>query len=196
MQKELDQFLKFINNFVPLSDTDVAHMIPEIQLVELEKKEILLNTNQKCRGIYYLIEGLIRIYSIKGGNEVNNEFLSENEFFTDYESLMTNSTCMCTTESIEKTRLLFLPYDKLIESYDKSHMLERLGRLMVERAFSSYIAKNNAAHNLKTDEKYNDFESQFPALVNRIPIKHLATYFGIAPESLSRIRKSRVKSIS
>jgi CRP-like cAMP-binding protein len=196
MEKELIQFLDFINGFVPLTKEDVKPMIPEIQLLEFDRKESILGINQKCKGIYYIIEGLFRIFTVKEGNEVNTEFMSENEFFTDYESLMTDSNCKCFVESIEKTRVLYLPYDKLLEGYDKSHMLERLGRLMVERAFSTHIARSNVTSNLKTEQKYFEFESQFPAMARRVPLKHLASYFGVTPESLSRIRKSRVRTLS
>lgn len=196
MEKELSQFLQFINTFVPLTFEDVEPMIPEIQYMEFDKKEIILGTNQKCKGIYYIIDGLFRIYTTKDGVEVNVEFISENDFFTEYESLMTDSNCNWTFETIEKTRILFLPYDKLLKAYDKSHMLERLGRLMVERAFRQYFTRNNSTSNLKTEQRYLEFESQFPSIANRIPLKHLASYLGITPESLSRIRKSRVKSVS
>lgn len=196
MEKELTQFLGFINRFVLLTQSDVDPMTPEIKIIEYNKKETILGFNQKCKGIYFVVEGLFRIYVLKEGNEINVSFMSENDFFTDYESLMTDTNCKCGLEAIEKTRVLFLPYDKLIESYDKSHMLERLGRLMVERAFATYIARNNSKSNRKTEQKYIEFESQNPQMVNRIPLKHLASYFGIAPESLSRIRKSRVQTFS
>ena len=196
MEKELTQFLEFINSFVPLTHADVAPMITEIELMEFDKKETILRTDEKCKGIYFVLEGLFRIFQLKDGVEVNSEFMSENDFFTDYESLMNDSNCICEVEAIEKTRVLFLPYAKLLESYDKSHMLERLGRLMVERAFVTFISRGNATANLKTEQKYMEFESQNPHLANRIPLKHLASYFGITPESLSRIRKSRFQSIS
>jgi len=196
MEKELTQFLDFINRFVPLTQSDVEPMTTEIQLIEFNRKETILGFNQKCKGIYFVIEGLFRIYTIKDGNEINVAFMSENEFFNDFESLMTDTNCKSGLETIEKTRVLFLPYNKLIESYDKSHMLERLGRLMVERAFATYIARNNSASNLKTEKKYIEFESQNPKIANRIPLKQLANYLGVAPESLSRIRKSRFQTIS
>lgn len=196
MEKELTQFLEFINSFVPLSPSDVMPLIPEIKLIEFDRKETILGTNQKCKGMYFVVEGLFRIFTLKDGIEVNVEFMSENEFFTDFESLMTDSNCTCGVEAIEKTRFLYIPYGKLLKGYDNSHMLERLGRLMVERAFTTHIARNNSSSNLKTEQKYLEFESDFPELANRIPLKHLASYFGVTPESLSRIRKSRVQVVS
>lgn len=190
------QFLEFIQDFVPLTFQDVEHVMPHIQLLEFDRKEVILGTDEKCKGVYYIIEGLFRIYTIKDGNEINVAFMSEDEFFTDYESLVTGENCKCCIETIEKTRMLLLPYDKLLEGYDKSHMLERLGRLMVERAIVNMISLNNSASNVKAEQKYAEFEENNRELTNRIPLKHLASFFGIAPESLSRLRKYRVENIS
>lgn len=196
MEEELAQFFEFINTFVPLSREDVAHVTPHIQLLEFDRKEFVLKADEKCKGVYYIIEGLFRIYNIKDGNEVNLNFMSENEFFTDYESLVFDQNCKCFIETIEKTKLLLLPYDKLLEGYNKSHMLERLGRLMVERAMLNMIALKNSATSMKAEQKYSEFEANNKELVQRIPLKHLASFIGIAPESLSRLRKSRVEGLS
>lgn len=158
--------------------------------------ELILGVDEKCKDVYFVIEGLFRIYNLKDGNEINMAFMSEVEFFTDYESLVSYENCKCYIESIEKTRMLLLPYDKLLEGYDKSHMLERLGRLMVERAMTNMISLNNSAANIKAEQKYIEFEENNKELVNRIPLKHLASFIGITPESLSRLRKSRLESVS
>jgi len=196
MEKELTQFLEFINEFVPLTFEDVEHVLPSIKLIEFDRKELILGVDEKCKDVFFVIEGLFRIYNLKDGNEINMAFMSEGEFFTDYESLVSDENCKCYIESIEKTRMLLLPYDKLLEGYDKSHMLERLGRLMVERAMTNMISLNNSAANIKAEQKYTEFEENNKELVNRIPLKHLASFIGITPESLSRLRKSRLESVS
>ena len=196
MEKELSNFLDFINEFVPLTYDDVKSMLPYIQLMEFDRKSVILGTDDKCKGIYFVVDGLFRIYTLKEGNEINVSFMKENEFFTDYESMICRENCKCTVETIEKTKLLFLPYEKLLEGYDKSHMLERLGRLMVERALANLIALNNSASNIKAEQKYIEFEANNRDLVNRVPLKHLASFFGITPESLSRLRKSRFEKVS
>jgi len=196
MVKELSQLLEFIRTQLPLKDEDVAHLLPHIKLTEYNRKETILGLDETCSGVFYVVEGLFRIFTIKDGNEVNMSFMSENEFFADYESLMTGANCQCEVQAIEKTTLLFLPYDKLIEAYDKSHMLERLGRMLVERAFVKYLSQNHSKSSLKLEQKYAEFEQDHKELVNRIPLKHLASFFRITPESLSRIRKTRFQSIS
>lgn len=197
MEKELSQFLSFIQNFVPLEMEDVIPVLPHVQLLSFEKKEEILGVGQKCKGIYFVTEGLFRIYRLNEGNDVTVDFMGETEFFTDYESLMMDKECQCYLETIEKTRLLYLPYDKLLEAYNNSHMLERLGRLMVERALMTMISRSNdKLANLRSEQKYANFEAQNKEFINRIPLKHLASFLGIAPESLSRIRRNRVNSFS
>ena len=196
MEKELAQFEDFVHHFVNLEDKDVETIMPYIGFMEFEKRQTILSTNEKCKGIYFVSQGLFRVYTLKDAVEVNITFMKENEFFTDYESLMSGNNCKYGIEAIESTKIIFLPYDKLLESYDKSHMLERLGRLMVERALANLIALNNSSSNLKAEQKYAEFEQNNKDLVHRIPLKHLASFIGIAPESLSRLRKSRVESIS
>lgn len=196
MERELKIFVDFTKQFVSLNDKDVQMIVPHVRYEEYEKKESILTTQQKCTGIYFICEGLFRVYSLKDGVEVNVSFMKENDFFTDYESLMTGNNCKLGLEAIEPTKIIFLPYEKLLESYDKSHMLERLGRLMVERALANLISMTNSSANLKADQKYTEFELNNKDLVNRVPLKHLASFIGITAESLSSLRKSRLTSNS
>lgn len=196
MEKALTQFVSFVQHFVDLGKKDVEAIMPHVEYKEYNKKDSILSTHQRCKGIYFVSEGLFRVFSLKDGVEVNVSFMKENEFFTDYESLMTGNNCKLGLEAIEPTKIIFLPYEKLLESYDKSQMLERLGRLMVERALANLISMSNSSTNLKAEDKYSDFEANNKDLVQRIPLKHLASFIGIAPESLSRLRKARIGNIS
>ena len=170
--------------------------MPHVEYKEYNKNDSILSTHQRCKGIYFASEGLFRVYSLKDGVEVNVSFMKENEFFTDYESLMTGNNCKLGLEAIEPTKIFFLPYEKLLESYDKSNMLLRLRRLMVERSLANLISMANSSTNLKAEDKYSDFVANNKDLVQRIPLKHLASFIGIAPESLSRLRKARIRNIS
>ncbi len=196
MEKEIQQFFDFANQYVPLKMEDVIDLIPFIELLEYDKKETVLGQGDKCKGLYFVIDGLFRLYQLPDATDRSCGFMGENEFYVDFESLILNKECTFFIETIEPTRMFFIPYDKLLLAYNCSHMLERFGRVMTERALVMLLKQTTVISKLKSEEKYANFEKENKILASRIPLKHLASYIGITPESLSRIRKARVKSVS
>lgn len=85
--------------------------------------------------------------------------------------------------------ILYIHIDHLQELYRRSHQWERFGRLVAERAFGLAMSKAESFMFMTAEERYLDMIEQHPDIFNRVPLYHIASYFGIQGPSLSRIRK-------
>ncbi len=192
MNKAILHFRDFILANSSLKMKDLKLLVDHIEVHSVEKKEVVLQASDYCKHLYFIHTGLLRIFKNDDGNDVTLSFLKETDFFLDFESTLKNAPCSFSVMSIEATEYLTIPYDKLMAAYEKSHRLENFGRLMVERAFMDYINMTDLSRHPQPIERYESLEREKNDLINRIPQKVLASFIGIAPESLSRIRKRRV----
>ena len=186
--------LLFFPKEYSISQEDIDLTTPHLKKIELSKKEDLFQPHDSCNGLYLLKSGLLRIYSYSDGNDITVAFLKEGDYYTDFASIFTKSPCNFMVQAIENTTIIYFPYNKLLETYKISHSIESFGRQMVERAFLHTLQTFSIIRQGKPMISYENFEKENPEFANRIPLKHLASFLGITPESLSRIRKRRLSS--
>ena len=145
------------------------------------------------KNIYLIILGSTASIALKNEKEVCLELCYENEFCSDYLSLLTQAATPIEIRAIEKTEVLRIPFNRLIEFYQSQSelMSERVGRMVAEYL---YILKQNQLLDLQVlsaEERYNKLMERRKDIFQRTPLKHIASYLGITPESLSRIRKAQ-----
>lgn len=186
-----EDFFRFLKAFGPLSEMDEELVLPHLTTKTLKKKELLLESGQYCKKLWFVHTGLLRAFRVEQGDELNLGFVAEQQFYTDFESIFTGDCCSYTTQALENTVLIEIPYERMLAAYEQSHAIEHLGRLMVERAFMLNIRSNRPANVLSPMERYERFLQEEPELANRVPLKILASHLRMAPETLSRIRKRR-----
>lgn len=188
------QHLKgFLGQVVPLSEDDFDLVIPYWKVEEYSKGEHLFNAGSICKDLWFVHDGLLRQYENRDGNEATIHFTDKTDFLTLFESLYPQVPCDVSVQALEPTVVLTLPYYRLQEAYLKSHMVERVGRMMVERAFIQFVEQVRRFNVQSPAERLEELEVNYPEIARRVPQKILASYLGIQPESLSRIRKRRVR---
>lgn len=194
MEQAYERMQGFLNSVVPqLTDADWDLVLPYWKAEVIKKGDHLIEMGQVCRELWYMDDGLMRSYRLIDGNEATMYFIQGNEFHTLFDSLYPQVACQYSIQALEDTVVLRLPYNRLQEAYDKSHMIERVGRLMVQRAFMDYVDQVKRFATQSPTDRLEELELNLPEVARRVPQKILATYLGIQPESLSRIRKRRVK---
>lgn len=177
-------------------DENIADIInDEVSFVEFSCKYIVLLEGMKSTNIYFIIRGVVRRYYIdEHGNDITKCFSSENEFFSS-EGLRTGNVSSFTIECLEECKCIKLPYvlvdkvskeDENFKNVFVKYYLQEVGKL-------ENRVKNSALMN--GSERYIDFCKQFSHLHDRVELKYIASYIGMRPASLSRIRK-KIKNIS
>ncbi|WP_296703741.1 Crp/Fnr family transcriptional regulator [Algoriphagus sp.] len=157
-------------------------------LIETPKNKHVQEIGQTCRTYYFVTAGLARIYYLKDGIEVTEYFAFENDMIIRAESLFTGNPSKKAIQAIEKTKLIGIPASKLEILFNSFPEIERLFRKIMEASYVSYVNRMESLQFHSAEERYIQLISDFPELLEKIPLKHISSYLGITQVSLSRIR--------
>jgi CRP-like cAMP-binding protein len=181
---------KSISNYIDLTAEEYKITRSYFKSKTLKRRETLHNTNIVCGSVYFIEKGIIRYFQIEGGEEVTGQFFFEGGWYTDLESFLSNSCSRQTAQAIEGSSLLYISKSNLGKLYTAVPKFERFGRLMAEQAFIGLRKKTDNLTLLNAKERYLNLLKQRPKVIERIPQHYIASYLGIKPQSLSRIRRN------
>lgn len=186
--------MKNINNYlskvldVPLEKVNLCSLHYEIK--KIPKNHFLLQYGEICRYIYFVERGLLKMYSIdKNGKEHIIQFAPESWLISDRSSLYFNEKSIYYIEAVEDSEVLLLHPDfinKLIGEFPNS--LEK-SDILLQKHIKSLQDRINSLLGETAEERYMKFIKMYPDLLMRVPQWMIASYLGITPESLSRVRK-------
>lgn len=184
--------IKIINNiksFVALSQNDEAEFIKILEIKKYAKKEFILKEGEICDKIFFINSGCARDFFNIEGEEKIVEFFFENSWFTDYGSFLTGQPTIENLQAIEPCEVVYFSKVSLYNLYITNPVFERVGRVMAENAFINLMKISSMRTNHDPQERYLNLMKSRPELFERIPQHYIASYLGLQPQSLSRIRK-------
>ncbi|WP_333624404.1 Crp/Fnr family transcriptional regulator [Sphingobacterium siyangense] len=162
----------------------------------LKKNEFFLQEGKFNNQIAFLRKGMIRYFVYKKGEESTLEFTKEGEFIGEYQSFSNRKQSIQNLQAIEDCELLVISYFDLQHFFDISKNGNLIGRLIIEHRFNRMISQLLSIYMHTPEERYKYFVANYRDLLQRIPQYLLASYIGVQPQSLSRIRKRIAKEIS
>jgi CRP-like cAMP-binding protein len=173
---------------VPIPDEQWAEVERRVRCVEVPKGEILLRQGEPVDWLGFLEHGLLRSFELVGEREVNLGFECEGGYVGAYAAYVQRAASPIGIEALEESRLVRFEraaLDALLAGH--ACWRELFGRVseleLVRRLESERVARTRSA-----EERYVELERGGSFLVRRVPLYHLASYLGVAPETLSRIR--------
>jgi CRP/FNR family transcriptional regulator, anaerobic regulatory protein len=153
------------------------------------KKEFLVRQGETCRHIVFINEGLMRLYYDVEGEEHVRQFHFERSFCSEYQSFLTQQPAQMSLQALEDTELLLISHTDLHALFRLNQEFERIGRILAEQSFI-FVSQRFASILLESpEERYQILVRERPKVVQRVPQYMIASYLGITPEALSRIRK-------
>lgn len=176
-------------SFQPLDDAEWSDFSQALHLKTYKKGEFLIRDGEVENQLYFLNTGATRHYFIRDGKEFTVDFQFAGDFVTAYYSLITREPSRVFVEVLEDTTVVVIDYHVLQSFYARSHHGERIGRLMAEYQYVKRLRREMDLLSRTAEERYTGLLQRAPQLVSTISVKHLSSYLGIQPESLSRIRK-------
>lgn len=153
--------------------------------------DFFLQAGSVCHYVGFVIQGLLRYYSLDDGIEYTYDFSLEQTFTCNYESFLIQTPSSRFIQAVEDTTLLVINYDNLQMLYNQLIEGQKFGRLVAESLFVSMLQKLTAFYTETAHERYDSFLKTYPHLQERLPQYVIASYVGIKPQSLSRIRAQR-----
>ena len=187
----LDQFFQFMSQLISLTDADKEQIASIARCTEHNKGDLLLREQEVCKTASFVISGVYRVYKVDDGKEITSYFCYDrrNPFVASFPSLLTGKPSKETIECIVPGQLLTLQYTDWLALYETSFALNTFGRKMAELNYLLSIERIESLQHHSASDRYHLFLQQYPLLLNMIPHHYIATYLGITPESLSRIRR-------
>jgi len=190
-----DLILKNISRFITLTPEEEHYFTSILKLKKLKKKQYLLQEGDTVRNEFFVNKGCLRTYSIdEKGLEHVIQFAIEDWWIGDMYSFITQTPARYTIDAIEDSEILCLEKNALEELYIKIPKFEKFFRHLLQNAFVSLQERITGNLSQPADERYCTFITKYPNMEKRLPLKQIASYLGITPESLSRIRSNYIKN--
>jgi CRP/FNR family transcriptional regulator, anaerobic regulatory protein len=183
------QIIQSIKLFVPLNTEEEEAFLKILTLKKFKKKEFILQEGQICDKVSFINSGYTRAFYNVEGVENTVQFFFENSWYTDYASFLTGQPAFENLQALENCEVVQVKKADLYKLYNQFPVFDRVGRVMAENAFLSLSNLNKMLTNEEPTERYLNLLKQRPNVVEKIPQHYIASYLGVKPESLSRIRK-------
>lgn len=190
MTKEI--FITRLKKLSGLTDKEINIVQSRFTEQKIDKKTVILKAGEIATSAYYIIKGCMRVYYDKDGTQISAYFFTEDMFTNACESFIGQKPSRHFIEAAEDCEVLSISYNELETLYTNFPKASGFFRKIMEERFEA-IHHSFTSQILDTpEERYINFRKNNPSLLNRIPQHQIATFLGITPISLSRIR-SRIK---
>ncbi len=193
---EIEKIRRFIQRIVPIPNDEIVafcgHAVPK----HFSRHQEFVRQGEVCEQLLFIHQGLLRYAFLTENDEHTKDFAvdTSNPFCTAFTSLMTKLPSQISIEALEDTQASCWSSDYLQELWDGSLHWQTWARRMTQ---GMYIRKEQREITFLRDsalERYQHFLREFPEVVERVPQHYVASYLGITPEALSRLRRSLINS--
>lgn len=179
----------FINNYVKLDDAELDDIVGRFKKRQVGKNDFLLKEGDVCSDLVFVQEGCLRLFYVTGDVEISVWFAFKNSSAIDIYSFISQKPSVYFLQAIEDSQVMYLPKAELLELYQTHPKTQEMMRNFWEDAVLNLIDRFTALQRDSAEERYLQLLSK-PPYLQKIPQKYLASFIGVTPTSLSRIRKN------
>jgi CRP-like cAMP-binding protein len=186
--------LKFFEQYFPLNLAERKEVAARFTERTVKRRSFILQQGDVAKYFTFVVSGCFRQYIVdETGKEYNLQFAIENEWVTDLCSFYSETASNTYIEAIEPSVILQIKHDDLLYLYTNYHKFDRNFRIIVEKKYIDL--QNRVMQNISVtaENRYSNFMARYPNLANRLPNIQIASYLGITPEFLSKVRKKIVR---
>jgi len=181
--------IKKIRSYIEFNKEEEQFISSVFKSKYIGKGEHFLLAGDVCREAAFIESGVFRFYINTDERDATYYFAAETEFICDYPSFLPQLPSDKNIQALEPSEIRVISFDNLKRLYEKMSFGERFGRLIAEEIFVDSIQQLASFYQDKPAIRYENFVRRFPQLVQRLPQYYIASYVGIEPQSLSRIRR-------
>jgi CRP-like cAMP-binding protein len=187
----MEQLKKYFEEIKPIHQADWEFFASKLQFQIFKKKEIILEAGHIENYISFIKQGKTRFYIPKEeeDKEITFGFSFSGEFVSAYDSFLTRLPSLYQIEALSETQLWQISYDDLQEVYQQSEDGNFIGRMIAEKLLLIKSKRELSLLHETAEQRYLNLFKERPNLFHEIPLKYIASYIGVTPQALSRIRK-------
>jgi CRP-like cAMP-binding protein len=181
--------IRNIEKHVSLTEAERRYFTSLLSARELDRKEVLLYQGQVCSKFNFVVEGILRAYYVdKEGNESIVMFAISDWWITDIYSFTTQQPAIMQIDALEKSLILQLKKEDLERLFVEMPKFERFFRVIMQNSYVREQLRSIQNLSIPAEERYLNFRDKYPDFIRRLPQKQIASYLGVTPEFLSKIR--------
>ncbi|HVI47735.1 MAG TPA: Crp/Fnr family transcriptional regulator [Chitinophaga sp.] len=180
-----------LDTYGTLQEEDYEQLHQLLRPVHLSKQDYFIKEGQVCRQLAFIQSGILRSYYVKdNGEEMTDCIMFARQFVTAYSSLITGTPAYEHIQAITDCELLSLDRADLQQLYSSNIRWANTGRILGEREFVLMEERIRSFQQHSSAERYAQLIQLHPRMIQEVPLQYLASYLGITPQHLSRLRKS------
>lgn len=191
---DISPLIAHFNSYKALTLAEKEALQKVVTHKKLKRRAFILSEGNICTHYTFVVKGGFKMYFVDlHGKEHNLQFAVENGWIADIESFHKNTPSHLHIEAFEPSEVFQIHKKDLLELYDNYPVFDRVFRVLVENAFVNM--QHRVIQNVSTSaqERYETFLLKYPHLLNRVSNVQIASFIGVTPEFLSKIRKERVQ---
>lgn len=188
----MEELLYFLESVHPLSDDLKIHLSKILKLKRLSKKDFLLKAGHVCWQVCFIKEGLLKCFYQHEGAEVCSWFMKEGDVIYSVESFLSQKESYESIQAIEDSTLYYIDYNELQNIYAVYPEFNFIGRVLTEKYYTLSEQRLYSLRMHKGIERYQFMMHNFPELMQRVPLKYLASYLGMTEVWLSKVRAKKI----
>jgi CRP-like cAMP-binding protein len=184
----MENIRAYFEKFVDLNDYLWSLFTEKIEYIEIAKGETILKKGEVENYVYILQSGAVRLFIPQKDNEITFGFAFEGHFFSAYDSFIYRSPCVYQIETLTEVKVWRMSHKDLNNLFENISEGNSIGRKMAELFFIGKQKRELSLLTKTAEERYYSLFRFQPKLIKEIPLKYIASYIGITPQGLSRIR--------
>ncbi len=189
-QTLLNNFREEVSKKLNLSEEEWYIISNDIEIIDVKKNESLLKIGQIPDSLYIIADGYFQLYHIVNNKEFTISFSSKYASINALEAFIDRTPSKLGIKAITDGILFKISHSDLYKSYESHHISDRMGRIMTDISLLEKFRIEHQRNTLSSKERYFNLIKEHPKLVSNLKQKQIASYIGITPESLCRIKKS------
>ncbi|OQP53444.1 hypothetical protein A4H97_23655 [Niastella yeongjuensis] len=182
------KILNFLNGVHPMSPELISHLSKILKSKILKRNDFILRAGEVCRHVYFVDEGLLRSFYLKDGNEVCKWFMKENDVVFAVRSFLKQMPSLESIQALENCSLHYITYSELQDIYIRFQEFNVQRGVLTEKYYILSEERNDILLLPAPIERYKFLLNNYPELISRIQLKHLASFLGVSPRTLNRLK--------
>jgi len=178
-----------LSNYIPLEESDLNLLVELVPIRRYSKGEFLLRAGQTSKEFFFNISGFVRLYYLQQGEERTAYFYGERLFISAYESYVKQKPSNFYLQATEETTVAVIGVEAAQKLLSTAPKFEALARIAMEEELISLQDIIATLLTLSPEQRYLQLLERNPKIFQRVPQVYIASYIGVKPESLSRIKK-------
>jgi CRP/FNR family transcriptional regulator, anaerobic regulatory protein len=184
------QIKAYYQSLVPeLKEHDWQSLEQAFTFQYVKKGDFLTRSGEVCNQVSFINKGLLRMFYVVDGREISTAFVPEGNYLAQYDSFLTRQPSTGNIDALEDCELINLSYEKVQTLYREKPVFQVFGRKVAELLFIMVSSQSNSLLTQTPEERYKAVLEEEPFIVQRVPQYMIASYIGITPEHLSRLRR-------